>query len=62
MKKNIFLIQKNEKKMYLSYNIHYKLSNDTKIESFDDILITQICLKSAIFRYMQNGDLARKCD
>lgn len=39
MKKNIFLIQKNEKKMYLSYNIHYKLSNDTKIESFDDILI-----------------------
>ena len=36
MKKKNFLIQKNEK-MYSSYNIHYKLSNDAKIESFDDI-------------------------
>lgn len=39
MKKNTFFNRKNEKKMYSSYNIHYKLSNDTKIESFDDILV-----------------------
>ena len=38
MKKIPFLIEK-MKKMYSSYNIHYKRSNDTKIESFDDILV-----------------------
>ena len=39
MKKNTLFNRKNEKKMYSSYNIHYKRSNDTKIESFDDILV-----------------------
>jgi len=42
------------KKMYSSYNIHYKRSNDTKIESFDDILV-----KSWVFNsnMSKNGNI-----
>ena len=67
MKKIPFLIEKNEKKCNYLIICTISVPMTPKLSLLmiywkNHEYLTQICLKTAIFRYMQNGDLARKCD
>ena len=67
MKKIHFFNSKNEKKCIhlIIYTISVPMTPKLSLLMIfwkNHEYLTQICLKTAIFRYMQNGDLARKCD